>query len=103
MKFFKRTLLAAPIVGMMAVSMAWGTQTTFAQSAPPNSLPTGLAVYGACSTTDITSAAASALGITAAELRKDIVNGQSFQTIATSKNIDPQTVDRKSTRLNSSH
>ncbi len=92
MKFFKRPLLAAPIVGLMAVSMAWGTQTTFAQSAPPNTFPTGLAVYGACSTTDITSAAASALCITAAELRKDIVAGQSLQAIAQSKNIDLQIV-----------
>src|SRR5258708_4161701 len=92
MKFFKRPLLAAPIVGLMAMSMAWGTQTSFAQWAPPNTVPTALAVYGAWSSTDITSAAASALGITAAELRKDIVAGQSLQAIAQSKNIDLQIV-----------
>lgn len=91
MKFSRKPLLAAPIVGFMAVSMALGSQTTFAQQAPTNNF-TGLAVYGACSTTDVASAAASALGITATELRKDIVAGQSLQAIAQSKNVDLQTV-----------
>ena len=57
MKFYKRVRFA-PIVGMMAVSMAWGGTTANAQSAQPNGPSTDLVVYNVCSTADVTSAAA---------------------------------------------
>jgi hypothetical protein len=49
-------------------------------------------VYMSCNTTDYASAAATALGITPAELRKDIVSGQSLEDIAKTKKVDLQTV-----------
>lgn len=45
-----------------------------------------------CSTTDYTAVAATALGITPAEVRLALVSGQTLQDIATSKNVDFQKV-----------
>jgi hypothetical protein len=91
MKFFKRPMFAVT-AATMAVAMVWGQQTTFAQGAQPTAPSSGFAVYNACTATDYAGTAATALGITPAELRKDVVSGQSLQDIATSKNVDLQIV-----------
>ena len=48
--------------------------------------------FNACTTTDYTGLIAKTLNITPAALRKDIVNGQTLQDLATGANVDPQTV-----------
>ncbi len=48
--------------------------------------------FNACTTTDYAGLIAKTLNITPATLRKDIVNGQTLQDIATGANVDPQTV-----------
>jgi hypothetical protein len=88
---FKKPILATTMA-VMAVAMVWGGQTTFAQGGVPGSLSADAQAFNACTTTSYADVAAKALGITAAELRKDIVNGQTLQDIAKSKNVDVQTV-----------
>lgn len=48
--------------------------------------------FNACTTTDYAGLIAKTLNVTPATLRKDIVNGQTLQDIATAANVDPQTI-----------
>lgn len=96
MGFFKKFSLAA-IVAMMSVGLALtDNQTTLAQGGTPGGpsggLSIGLQAVNACVTGDFAGAVSKALGITPVELRKDVVNGQSLQEIAQSKNVDFATV-----------
>ena len=54
--------------------------------------PSGAIFPLICSTTDYTTIAATALGMTAAEVRLAMVSGQTLQDIATGKNVDFQKV-----------
>src|SRR5262249_44165135 len=67
-------------------------QATLAQGgtpdAPGGGLSVGLQAVNACVTGDFTGAVSKALGISAGELRKDIVMGQSLQDIAQAKGVD---------------
>jgi hypothetical protein len=89
-RFLKRPMLATT-VAVITVAMAWASQTTLAQGGQPGN-PADLQAVSACTTTSYADIAAKALGITAAELRKDIVSGQTLQDIARSKNVNIQTV-----------
>jgi uncharacterized protein YidB (DUF937 family) len=95
MGFFKKFSLVV-IFAMMGVGLALSSnQATLAQGgtpAGPGGGLGGLQIVNACVTGDFTGAVTKALGISAAELRKDVVNGQSLSEIAQSKNVDYATV-----------
>src|SRR5258708_30905199 len=96
MGVFKKFSLGA-IVAMMGVGLALTeNQTTLAQGGTPGGTTGGFSIglqdVNACVTGDFAGAVSKALGITPAELRKDVVNGQSLQEIAQSKNVDFATV-----------
>src|SRR5258708_4531006 len=96
MGVFKKFSLGA-IVAMMGVGLALtDNQTTLAQGGTPGGPSGGLSIglqdVNACVTGDFAGAVSKALGITPAELRKDVVNGQSLQEIGERKNVDFATV-----------
>ncbi len=93
---FKKFSLAV-VITTMGVGLAMSTnQATLAQGGTPGGpgggLPIGLQAVNACVTGDFTGAVSKALGITPAELRKDVVMGQSLQDIAQAKGVDFATV-----------
>src|SRR5258708_7559208 len=95
LRFSKRYVSAATMT-LVAIVTVLGGQPTYAQGGQggfPGGRPSiGVQAYNACVTTDYATAAAKALAITPAVLRKDLVAGQALQDIATSANVDPQTV-----------
>jgi hypothetical protein len=69
------------------------SMTPVSAQVPPNGRPSiGVQAYNACVTTDYASVAAKALNITSAQLRTDIVQGQTLQQIASGANVSYQTV-----------
>ncbi len=89
---FSRWPLLAGAASIMAASTLLGGQATLAQGQQPARLSVGVQAFNACTTTDYADVVAKALGVTAAELRKDIVAGQSLQDIMTTKNLNIQAV-----------
>src|SRR5260221_6626011 len=93
---FSRRYMVAATMALVATVTGLGEQATCAQGGPggfPGGRPSiGVQAYNACVTTDYAAVTAKALNITPAVLRKDLVAGQAIQDIATSANVDPQTV-----------
>src|SRR5260221_8884760 len=93
---FSRRYMVAATMALVATVTGLGEQATCAQGGPggfPGGRPSiGVQAYNACVTTDYAAVTAKALNITPALLRKDLVAGQAIQDIATSANVDPQTV-----------
>jgi hypothetical protein len=89
---FSRLPLLAGAASILAASALLSGQAALAQGRQPGRPSVGIQAFNACITTDYADVVAKAIGITAAELRKDIVAGQSLQDIVTAKNVDIQTV-----------
>ena len=79
-------------MAMVAVISVWGGQLTMAQGGFPGRPSIPSQAFNACTTTNYTDIISKALGIASVDLRKDVVNGQSVQDIATSANVDLKTV-----------
>lgn len=95
MKFvskFSRWPLVVGAASIMAASTLLGGQAALAQGQQPGRPSIGVQAFNACVTTDYTTVVAKALGITEAELRKDIVAGQSLQDILTARNANAQAI-----------
>lgn len=88
---FGLSLVAVALI-MVAVVTVGGEQPTLAQGPVQGRPSINAQAFNACTTTDYATIAAKALGITAVELRKGIVGGQTLQDIATGKNVSLQTV-----------
>jgi hypothetical protein len=87
----------APLAGLMIAGAV--AVPTFAQSQSVNSTgqstdAAGVRGVGAliCSTSNPTDTVAKALGMTASELRLELVSGKTVSQIATSKNVDAQVI-----------
>ncbi len=82
----KSIILVAVAVVML------GVQQLSAQGLPPGRPSIGVQAFNACTVTDYASVAATALGITSAQLRAGIVKGQTLQEIASGANVPFQTL-----------
>ena len=90
---FSKLSIAAAAAAILAVSAGWGAQPSLAQGPRPFGRPSiNAQAFNACTTTNYGDIAAKVLNITAAQLRKDLVSGQTLQDIATSANVPLQTV-----------
>lgn len=89
---FSRWPLLAGAATLLAVSTLLSGQAALAQGRQPGRPSIGVQAFNACTATDYADVVAKAIGITAAELRKDLVAGQSLQDIVAAKNVDIQTV-----------
>jgi hypothetical protein len=89
---FSRWPLLAGAASILAASTLLSGQAALAQGRQPGRPSIGVQAFNACTATDYGDVVAKAIGITAAELRKDIVAGQSLQDIVAAKKVDIQTV-----------
>ncbi len=87
----RRAILATLVVVGGLTAGLLGTRPVAAQG-PAGTGIVGVRNFLVCSTTDYTEVAAKALGITAANLRVALVSGKTLQEVATSKNVQLQTV-----------
>lgn len=90
MKHPKSIITTAVLLGSLLFS---GTQAANAQG-PMRGGMDGLMALSACSTTNYTEVAATALGITAPELRVALVSGKTLESLAKEKNVDYATVTK---------
>jgi hypothetical protein len=88
-RFFKRSVLVAAAAASLVIG---GGQVALAQGGGFRRPSIDAQAFNACTTTDYAGLVAKALNMTPAELRKDIVSGQTLQELASSANVDPQTV-----------
>lgn len=91
LRVFKMAMVAAA-AAVMTVATVWSSQPASAQGGQPTALSANVQAFNACTTTNYADLVSKTLGMSAAELRKAIVSGQSLQDIAKSKNVDIQTV-----------
>lgn len=94
MKRFTKGLLAAALTVALIGGLALSATTAEAQG-PRGGAPSwgsATALIGACSTTDYTSVAAQALGMTPTELRVALASGLSVSRVAAQKGVDIATV-----------
>jgi hypothetical protein len=91
-----KTLLVTAVLLIALVAGLFVTRPASAQSPndpdPAQIGRVGLGMPLACSTTDYAAVVAKALGMTAPDLRVALVSGKSLQDLATSKNVQLQTV-----------
>ena len=84
----KRSLVYGAVAASLALTTAFSQQVLVnAQGGPNGPTVMTFGIANPCSTTDYTSIAATALGITAADLRVALVSGKTLQDIATEKGV----------------
>jgi hypothetical protein len=91
-----KTLIITAVLLTALVAGLFVTRTASAQGPddpdPAQTAPLPLVMPLACSTTDYADVVAKALGMTASDLRLALVSGKTLQDLATSKNVQLQTL-----------